>query len=397
MTGGEPDPRPKVLISAYACGPGDESEASAGWAFARAATERHDVWLVTRTRFRASIEQALSQDPQLAGRMTVQYLDLSARVLALKKRGFDVYWYYVLWQRRLHQLAVRLHGDVGFDVAHHITFAADWLPCGVGRLTSVPLVWGPVGGATYLPWRMARWVGVRGAVGEAARSLFTRACRRVWGDPAARRAAVVVVQNAEVGRRFHRSRRVVVEPNASLDPVPASLRQPGTGGKRAIFVARLIGWKGAGLAISALAQPVLAGWTLDIYGSGRDEQRLRALADRLDVSDRINFRGHAARSAVLDAYTRADVLVFPSLHDSAGWAVGEASAAGCAVVCFDHGGPPLLAGPNAHLVPMGRNAVRDLAEAVGRAADSPVLRYERWGRERLPALVEDWYADAIGR
>jgi glycosyltransferase involved in cell wall biosynthesis len=386
--------RPRVLVSAYACGPGDESEAGAGWAFARAATERHDVWLLTRTRFRPSIEAALAAEPDVAAHLTVHYLDLSPRVLALKKRGIDVYWYYWLWQRALSRRAHVLHAEVGFDVAHHVTFAADWLPCGLRGLDTVPLVWGPVGGATYLPWRMARWVGVRGAIGEALRSVFTRLCRRAWGDPVARRAAIVVTQNAEVAARFAGSRRVVVEPNAAFGPMPATTRVPGAGG-HAIFVARLVGWKGAGLAISALAEPLLRHWTLDLYGAGRDEQRLRALADRLGVADRAVFHGHTARADVLQAFTRADVLVFPSLHDSAGWAVGEASAIGCPVVCFDHGGPALLAGPNAHVVPMSRSSVPALAAAVVAAAASPVVYHGRWGRERMVGLVDDWYADAM--
>src|SRR4051794_24051671 len=44
--------RLRVLISAYAFGPSDESEASAGWRFALAAAVDHDVWVLTRRRFR---------------------------------------------------------------------------------------------------------------------------------------------------------------------------------------------------------------------------------------------------------------------------------------------------------------------------------------------------------
>ncbi len=67
--------RLKVLISAYAFGPCDESEASAGWAFAVAAAANHDVWVITRLRFRPEIEQALAADPELAAHLRVQYLD----------------------------------------------------------------------------------------------------------------------------------------------------------------------------------------------------------------------------------------------------------------------------------------------------------------------------------
>ncbi|WP_375499404.1 glycosyltransferase [uncultured Jatrophihabitans sp.] len=350
---------------------------------------------MTRQRFRAAVDAALSADPALAERLTVTYLDLSPRVTAWKRRGFDVYWYYALWQRRLTRTARQLHAQVGFDVVHHVTFAADWLPCGAARLAGVPLVWGPVGGATYLPVRMARWVGVRGFIGETGRSVFTRICRRLWGDPAAARAEVVITQNAEVAHRFRAARKVVVEPNAALGPMPSSRRQPGSSAGRAIFVARLVAWKGAGLAISALAEPPLREWTLDVYGSGPEDARMRQLAERLGVADRVVFHGHTARAEVLEALAHADVLLFPSLHDSAGWAAAEASAMGCPVVCFDHGGPALLAGPNAHVVAMGGSSVPDLAAAAVRAAGTPVAPYDRWSRGRLPGLVHGWYQDAV--
>ena len=114
--------------------------------------------------------------------------------------------------------------------------------------------------------------------------------------------------------------------------------------------------------------------------------------------------GHAAlgtrlSAAALEAVAErtlaaADVLLFPSLHDSAGWAVGEAAAVGCAVVCLDIGGPPLLGGPDALVVRPGRGVVARLAAAVAEAARAPVRPYPRWQADRLTALVDDWYASA---
>ena len=258
----------------------------------------------------------------------------------------------------------------------------------------MPLVWGPVGGATYLPWRMARWVGVRGAVGEAARSVFTRLARRVWGDPVARRAALVVGQNADEARRFA-SATVVVEPNAAIvTPAPARPGR-GDGPRTAVMVARLVPWKGARLAIEALAQPAAGDWQLVLFGSGADEQRLRRRCAELGLAGRVRFEGHRPRAEVLGAMSEADAMLFPSLHDSAGWAAAEASAAGLPVVCLDVGGPPLLAGPNARVVPVGRTVVRDLAVALAHCLDVPTDPYVRWGPERMAALTESWYARAL--
>jgi glycosyltransferase involved in cell wall biosynthesis len=383
-------------MSAYAFGPSDESEASAGWRFALAATQEHDVWVITRRRFRDGIEAALAADPELAAHLTVQYVELSERVLRIKRGPMDVYWYYVLWQRKVAGAARRLHAQVGFEVAHHITFAVDWLPCGVRRL-SVPLVWGPVGGATYMPLRLARWVGPRSALVEMLRSTLTRSLRRLWGDPAARRAAIVVAQNQDVARRFDYARRVVVETNSAVKDVPAPDRPANPDPdrrKRAVFVGRIVGWKGPRLAVAALAEPAAADWTLEFYGAGRDVPAVRALVEKLGLTDRVTFHGHQPRSAVLAAFAAADAMLFPSMHDSAPWATGEASATGCPVVCLDLGGPPLLAGPNAFPVPVRRTVVADLAAALAKAGRHRGEPYLRWSEDRLPGLLADWYADA---
>src|SRR5690606_8159028 len=139
-----------------------------------------------------------------------------ARITRWKRRGWDLYWYYVLWQRLAGRTAASLHTEIGFDVVHHVSFANDWLPCGVARL-GIPLVWGPVGGASRVPLKpLARWLGVRGTITEVARAALTALPRAVWGDAAARRAALVVAQNPDVAHRFRRARKVVVEPNAAF-------------------------------------------------------------------------------------------------------------------------------------------------------------------------------------
>ena len=391
--------RRRVLISAAACGPCEEPEASAGWAFAKAAAENHDVWVITRPRFRAEMDADLAAHPELQGHLEVVHLDLPPWVQRLRRRSWDLYWYYALWQWALARVARRLHRRVGFDVAHHITFANDWLPCGLNRLRDVPIVWGPVGGAsTFSFWRMRRWLGRRGLVGEVLRTMLTGAPRRLWGDPVARRAAVVVAQNPDVATRFDFARRVVVEPNAVMDS-PAEVAVPhevGEGEPRtAVFVGRLIGWKGARLAVATMAHPGAAGWRLRVYGEGYDREGLEQWVAQHGLSDRVEFMGHRPRAEVLAAYRSADAMLFPSMHDQAGWVVAEASSVGCPVVCLPLGGPPVLAGPNGFVASLEGDVVANLAEQLDAAGRSGGTPHTRWDRARLPALVDAWYAEAL--
>lgn len=407
--------RLKVLISAYACGPGDEPEGAAGWAFASAAAQRHDVWVVTRKRFEPAIAAALAKDPELARHLTVIHADLPGALQRLKRSPGGLYWYYALWQRQLRDRARRMHASIGFDVMHHVTFANDWLPCGLATVDGPPFVWGPVGGSSRPSWRVARWMGLRGAVAEAVRAAAVWPVRRRFGDAASRRASLVVAQNADVAHRFRSARRVVVEANAVMDHVVlksaehadgegehASRAEPGTtetGGeslpRRAVMVGRLIGLKGCRLALAAMASGPVDHWRLDIYGDGYDRKSLERRASSLGLGPRVRFHGHRPRSEVLEAIGNADALLFPSFRDQAGWVAAEASSLGVPVVCLPLGGPPLLAGSNAHIASLRGDVATNLAATLAACIDNPSSPDHRWSADRLPDLLDDWYTYAV--
>lgn len=387
--------RPRILISAYACGPEQGPEASAGWAVARAAAETGDVWILTRERFRDVLARALADSPELAARVTVVHIDLPDRIVRWKRRGWDLYWYYALWQRLAGRTAARLHAEIGFDLAHHVTFANDWMPCGVARL-GIPLVWGPVGGASRVPiGALRQWLGARGTATEVARNALTALPRALWGDSTARRAALVVAQNPDVAHRFRRTRSVVVEPNAAFEgEIPP--HRGSESGRTAVFAGRLLAWKGAALAVETIARPEASGWRLQILGEGYERARLQRLVKALGVEERVEFRGHVSRDDTLDALAASDALLFPSMHDQAGWIVGEASTMGLPVVCLDLGGPPTLADVNARVVKADSSDLpARLAQTLRDTETAPGQPHRRWAADRLPATVRGWYELAL--
>ncbi|MCM3778122.1 glycosyltransferase family 4 protein [Microbacterium hydrocarbonoxydans] len=385
--------RRRVLIGGYACGPVAEPEARAGWELAVAATRDHDVRVITRHRFRDAIDAALAADPILASRLHVHYLDLAPRLLNRKRHSWDLYWYYALWQRALGRRATELHAKHHFDVLHHVSFANDWMPCGLTALADAPLVWGPVGGASTPPvFKMSRWLGVRGTLTEMLRGSLTALVRSAVGDRIARRAALVVAQNQQGADHFSRKNAaVVVEPNATLDRLPA--RSDEIIPRRAVFAGRLIALKGASLAIDAIART--DDWTLDLYGAGYEERRLQSRVRRLGLDGRVRFLGHQPRDRVLSAIASAEVFLFPSMRDQAGWVVAEASTIGCPVVCLPLGGPPALAGSNGHVAALDGDIVASLVEKLHEAAEIGGHPTDRWSIARLPGLVSAWYDRAI--
>src|SRR4051794_6587711 len=108
----------KVVMSAYACRPGGTSEPGLGWAWACAAAERHEVWLVTRERGRPYIEAALQAEPGL--RLRPVYLDTPSWTRRWKQGRRGLYLYCCIWQVLAWKTISRMHRDIGFDVGHHI-------------------------------------------------------------------------------------------------------------------------------------------------------------------------------------------------------------------------------------------------------------------------------------
>jgi glycosyltransferase involved in cell wall biosynthesis len=215
---------------------------------------------------------------------------------------------------------------------------------------------------------------VRGVLYELARDLARLAGRYL--NPFARlaweRAEVILAQNPETVNwlpRRHRSKASVF-PNAlvAADGLPAAPATRPPGGRTALFVGRLIPWKGGAIAIEAIARA--PDWRLVVLGDGPDRRRLERLAHRLGVAERVEFRGWQPREEVWRVMREeADVLLFPSVHDEAGWVVVEALSQGLPVLCLDHGGPPVVAramGGHVKAVPLRET---DIPEALARALE----------------------------
>lgn len=398
----------KVLISAYACEPQAGSEPGAGWEWTRAAARAgHEVWVVTRQNNAAAVSAGLAREPGLT--IVPVFVDLPRRLRGWKKEQRGVRLYYMLWQSLARRTMLRLHREVRFDVAHHLTFATDWLPAAATAIPGLPAVWGPVGGSTQMARPLSRFLGVRGTVNNFARVAVGGLGRAYWGRSAARRAAMTIALNPDVARRFAPvARSVIVEPNSAFDTAALraqSGREPAgqvmlhNDRRNGIFVGRLMPWKGMMLLIEALSDPSAAHWDVDVYGDGPDRPRLQGAIVSRGLEERVRLHGRVPRPQVIRAMGAADALLHPAFHDSSPWTVGEAVSLGVPVLCLDAGGPPTLAAPGpAEVVPIDGQVVQAFARALQRLeATERGAGSDRWSSARLPEFLNDVYAAAASR
>jgi glycosyltransferase involved in cell wall biosynthesis len=278
------------------------------------------------------------------------------------KRGRrGIHFYYLLWQIMAFRVALVRHRESPFTVAWHLTLANAWIGSLLCLLPVRSFIYGPVAGGLSPPWRLVGTCGSKGCVYEVVRAIM-RAFSRV-ANPLARlswrRAHFILVQNSETRDWLpHRcNTKTLVFPNTVAPPsshVQMALRRRMTPASRtAVYAGNLLPLKGVALAIGAIAAN--PGWKLKICGTGWDEARLKSIARRRGVVDRVHFLGRQPHSEIMRIFQEeADVLLFPSLHEEGGWAVMEAMMAGVPVVAFRRGGPGvLLADINATTVDPG--------------------------------------------
>lgn len=182
------------------------------------------------------------------------------------------------------------------------------------------------------------------------------------------------------------TRRRAIE--AGLEPGPSSIAHSGIDPGfidpapeqpwdwRLLYVGRLDERKGIDTAIAALTHlpprttlTVVGGW------DEREELRLRELAGRLGVAERVRFAGQTSRAEVRAAYGEADAVLFPVIwQEPWGLVPLEGMARGRPVVATGRGGSGeyLEDGVNALLFAAGDAAA--LAGAVVRLAENPELR-----------------------
>jgi rhamnosyl/mannosyltransferase len=104
---------------------------------------------------------------------------------------------------------------------------------------------------------------------------------------------------------------------------------------RAIFIGRLVAYKGLDILLRALEQ--VPDLRLDIVGSGPEGPRLRTLAQALAVTDRVRWYGEYPDDDLPRRMADADFLVLPSVtvEEMFGLVVLEAMAAARPVITTD--------------------------------------------------------------
>jgi glycogen synthase len=143
---------------------------------------------------------------------------------------------------------------------------------------------------------------------------------------------------------------------------PAAVRD-----RELVFVGRLVSDKGADILIEALQ--LLQGRDLrpglTIVGSGPEAEALRALTEKLQLTNQVDFVGRKTESELAGLLNRHQIIVVPSRwREPFGLVALEGLACGCKAIVASCGGLVEAIGPCA--IPFEHQSVAGLAGAIGR-------------------------------
>jgi glycosyltransferase involved in cell wall biosynthesis len=165
--------------------------------------------------------------------------------------------------------------------------------------------------------------------------------------------------------------------------------------RRIVATGRLAAQKNYPLLIRAAR--LLTNVTIDIVGSGPDEDALRALAEALCVTDRVRFLGHRPREEALAICASGDVFVQVSLFEGHSLGLIEAAKLGLPLVVSDV--PSQIEGITARdgslcgLV-CGVDDAHGLARQLDALLDEPAL-YAEFAARALRLGAEATFADLL--
>ena len=379
----------ELALVSFTIHPVAGSESGVGWSFLTAALARRPddrVHLVMDARDDAAVCAAIEAGPD-RDRVVLHPVPVPAPVLrhygdARTRQS------YLAWLPAARRRLRRVGAAHRLAVAHQVTFASAVLPPVLRRGVADRVVWGPLS----VPASATGGAGRVAALGAAA--------VRVAGAVAARNLRVpdLTIANNDHSAAFvlGRGHDVVVEPNIFVE---RRERSEPIEEDRLVMAGHLVERKRPWLAIRAMADARLADHRLEVLGDGPLRGALEDLARDLRVTDRVRFLGAIPREETLERFSTSRLLVHPSAREGSPWVVGEAAASGLAAVVMPGSGAEAtvrLCGNGGVVAPLATpdgapRLVEGVLDALARPQPEPS---RRWSADRLPGLLDAWYAGA---
>jgi len=336
----------KILLVAYACHPYAGSEPGVGWNAVLRISKSHDVGVLTDIHNKPEWDQG-AKEGKIPPNVQVRFVRDHALSINQPFIAHLACWLSVAqYNKVVLDHALKWHEDEHFDLCHQVTIASWRIPSPLWRMP-IPFVWGPIGGAGYMPTRFRSMLSLKSRVFETARDIhnFKSKHSKVFLH-SVRNSSVVICANEETEelvQLFRGGSPLYRLPVTTLTPANiAKLERPNTirqqDGPLMLFAGgNMEGRKGLSLAFQALMQLMQKGVDFQyvIGGSGPEIESLKVLAAQLGIDRNVHFHVSFKGQDYLDVLWKTDVYLLPSFRETMGMTLIEAVLAGCYPVVAD--------------------------------------------------------------
>lgn len=423
----------KVLIIAEAANPEWTSVPLLGWSHAYALAQDCDAHLLTQIRNKDAIERFGWRDGVEFTAINSEKYAAPFFKLALKLRGGDKlgwtistaigslcypYFEKLCWKHCQQALE---NGE--YDVVHRITPVSPTAPSYMAKKLKrlgIPFIIGPLNGGVAWPpqfrdlqHKEKEWL-----------SYIRDAYKLLPGYHSLRKNSDCIIAGSmatkeQLPKKY--ADKILYLPENAIDTQRFSLKNaPGLINNapdyslpiKAVFVGRLVPYKGADMAIEAMAELAKSGRiTFDIYGTGPEEDALKSLISSLGVAQQMTVHGFVPNAELQKKLVNADILVFPSIREFGGGVVLESMALGLVPVIADYAGPAeLVTAECGYLIPMADRPalINSLQQQLLAICDNPdelpakrqacldrIERFYTW--EKKSAQIQQIYHWLLGQ
>ena len=379
----------KVLILAEQCNPEWASVPLEAWSLYSALSRYCNCHLVTQIRnrealLRAGLKENIDFTIIDSERIAAPASKLSMILSGGKGKGWTTgtaissltYYYYesLVWRKFKDKIKAK-----HFDLVHRITPltpTAQSLIAKSCKSVGVPFVLGPLNGG--IPWPMEfdrerrqenEWLSyVRGLYKllPGYKSTLENSAAILCGSLYTKKHIPKKYQN-----------KCYYIPENAINPSLFNIKKNRHAQVpiRAIFVGRLVPYKGADMVIEAAAELIKnKKLTLEIVGDGPQLGQLKKLADNLNILSDINFAGWINHNIIQEKLANSDIFTFPSIREFGGGAILEAMAIGIVPIVVRYGGPSELATEETgYFIELSSrvNIITELNSILNRICDSP--------------------------